>query len=53
MLKKIALIGVFAFVSVVSFNSRAASTESHPSKAMPSVGSPVMKGMCWFYAMKC
>jgi hypothetical protein len=49
MLKKIALAGIFAVVSVVSFKvssvNAAKPTNSVPS-AQPSVGAPVMKGIC-------
>ena len=45
MLKKIALAGIFALVSVVSFNVRTVEA-AKPSNSVGSVGAPVMKGMC-------
>lgn len=50
MFKKIALVGIFALVSVVSFgtpmNSASASTKA------PSIASPVVKGLCSAYGCK-
>jgi len=52
MLKKIALIGIFAVTSIVSFSPK--STASEPSisaKAPPT--SPVFHGLCQCPGMKC
>ena len=50
MLKKIALAGIFAVVSVISFNSPAVNASSvntaKPTKAAVDVGAPVMRGLC-------
>jgi hypothetical protein len=44
MFKKIALVGIFALVSVVSFNSVASTAV--PAKKAPVIGAPVAQGMC-------
>jgi hypothetical protein len=49
MLKKIALVGIFAVVSAVSFTSSTVSAAKPSNHVVPSVGAPVMKGLC--YAM--
>jgi hypothetical protein len=45
MLKKIALAGIFALVSVISFTA-STSNAARPSTSPSSVGAPVMKGFC-------
>ncbi|MEO5768008.1 MAG: hypothetical protein ABIS92_06620 [Polyangia bacterium] len=45
MIKKIALASIFAVVSVISFSS-ASVNAAKPSSAVPSIGAPVMHGMC-------
>ena len=50
MLKKIALVGIFAVVSVVSFSSSSVNA-ARASDSVHKVGAPLMKGLgC---AMKC
>jgi len=44
MLKKIALVGIFALVSVVSFS--ASSARASHLREVPSVSAPTMKGLC-------
>lgn len=44
MLKKIALAGIFAVVSVVSFNVSSVNA-AKPSVGVGSVGAPVVRGM--------
>ncbi len=44
MLKKIALAGIFAVVSVVSFNVTSVNA-AKPSVGVGSVGAPVMQGL--------
>jgi len=51
MLKKIALVGIFALVSVTSFAS--ASTAATPAHKIAPVGAPVMKGLCYFMGRGC
>ena len=46
MLKKIALAGIFAVVSIVSFSSSAVNAAKPSNHNVPSVGAPVMKGLC-------
>jgi len=53
MLKKIALIGVFAMASLVSVSSMAVNSAQSPGRA-PEVRSPTMKGLnCAFYGRYC
>jgi len=44
MLKKIALIGIFALASVASFGQ-----SSNASQNTPSVRAPAMKSLCWCF----
>ncbi len=48
MLKKIALAGIFAAVSMVSFHSTAVNAAKASNQNVPSVGAPVMKSFCPF-----
>ena len=53
MLKKIALVGVFAIASLVSVSSMAVNSAQSPARA-PAVGSPTMQGLnCAFYGRYC
>lgn len=45
MIKKIALASIFAVASVISFNASNVNA-AKPSSAIPSVGAPVMHGVC-------
>lgn len=46
MLKKFALAAIFAVVSVISFSTSTVNAAKPASNVTPSVGSPVMKGLC-------
>ena len=46
MIKKIALASIFAIVSVISFNTSNVNAAKPNSPAVPSVGAPVMNGLC-------
>ncbi|MBC8132571.1 MAG: hypothetical protein H7X95_06285 [Deltaproteobacteria bacterium] len=46
MIKKIALAAIFAVVSVVSFTTSTVNAAKPSSNQIPSVGAPVMKGLC-------
>lgn len=45
MIKKIALASIFAIASVISFSSSNVNA-AKPSSAVPSIGAPVMHGLC-------
>lgn len=48
MLKKIALAGIFAVASIVSFKPATVNAKQKPTAAVTasSVGAPIMSGMC-------
>jgi len=52
MLKKIALVGVFAVTSIVSFNPKS-NAASQPPLSDTAFKSPVVRGMCSCPGMKC
>jgi len=49
MLKKIALVGVFAFASTVSAGMSNIAATAKSSGPTVSVGTPVPKGLCYMY----
>jgi hypothetical protein len=53
MLKKIALAGIFAVVSIISFGSSTVVAARAAEMATPFVGTPIMKGISPCGALRC